>query len=101
MSEKVLKGLEFCWTPGSLGSRDSTAPSATLKTADAVFLIILANVDSFGKHLLFCFQHCHESGLRDGNFTNLLHFFLPFLLFFPEFTLSGDVSTVTLGGYIL
>lgn len=34
--------------------------------------------------------------MGDGDLAELLHLFLPLLLFFPQFSFTGDVATVAL-----
>lgn len=46
------------------------------------------------------FEHCHEGTLRNFHLTYLAHTLLTLLLFFQQLPLSGDVTSVALGGYV-
>ena len=46
------------------------------------------------------FKHSHESRLRYFYIAHLAHTFLTFLLFFQQFTLTRNITTVTLRSYV-
>ena len=45
-------------------------------------------------------QHCKKSLLWNLNITNLAHAFLSFFLLFKQLTLSGNITTITLGSHV-
>src|SRR5690606_15836238 len=50
---------------------------------------------------LVYFQHCHERLLRNFYRSDLTHAFLSFLLLLQQFSLTRDVTAVTLRDYVL
>src|SRR5690606_16792659 len=49
---------------------------------------------------LIQFQNGHECGLWNFHVPYLTHSLLTFLLFFQQFTFSGDIASVTFCGYV-
>lgn len=47
------------------------------------------------------FQHSHECTLRNFNRTDLPHSLLSLLLLFKQFSLAGNISSITLCSHIL
>ena len=56
-----------------------------------------------GTQLLFFIQlqHAHECLLRDLYIADLAHTFFTFLLFFQKLSLTGDITAIAFGQYIL
>ena len=47
------------------------------------------------------FEHCHEGTLRNFYSTDLAHSLLTLLLLLEEFSLTGDITSVTLRSHVL